>query len=53
MAKELKEDCEEAFDFLDKKSLGIGKDDCSRVLGQINVIKHKHHIKEILNEAWI
>jgi hypothetical protein len=45
MAKEIKEDCEEAFDFLDKKSLGIGKDDCSRVLVQINVIKHQLDIK--------
>ena len=53
MAKEIKEACEEAFDFLDKKSLGIGKDDCSRVLGQINVIKHQLDIKESLKEAQI
>jgi DUF4097 and DUF4098 domain-containing protein YvlB len=53
MAKEIKEDCEEAFDLLDKKSLGIGKDDCSGVLGQINVVKHQLDIKESLNEAQI
>ena len=53
MAKEIKEDCEEAFDLLYKKSLGIGKDDCSGVLGQINVIKNQLDIKEILNEDQI
>ena len=45
MAKEIKEDCEESFDLLDKKSLGIGKDDCVGVLGQINVIKHHLDMK--------
>jgi hypothetical protein len=53
LAKEIKEDCEETFDLLDKKSLGIGKDDCVGVLGQINVIKHQLNIKESLNEAQI
>jgi hypothetical protein len=53
MAKEIKEDCEEAFDLIDKKSLGIGKDDCGGVLGQINVVKHQLDIKESLNEAQI
>jgi hypothetical protein len=45
MEKERKEDCEEAFDLLDKKSLGIEKDDCAAVLGQINVIKNQLEIK--------
>jgi hypothetical protein len=53
MAKEIKEECEEAFDLLDKKSLGIGKKDCSGLLGQINVIKHQLNIKESLNETQI
>ena len=38
---------------LDKKSLCIGKDDCSGVIGQINVVKNQLDIKEILNEAQI
>jgi hypothetical protein len=53
MAKEIKEECEEDFDLLDKKSLGIGKDNCAGVLGQINVVKHQLDIKERLNEAQI
>jgi hypothetical protein len=51
LAKEIKEDREEVFDLLDKKSLGIGKDDCARVIGQINVLKHQLNIKERLNES--
>jgi hypothetical protein len=51
MAKEIKEYYEEAFDLLDKKSLGIGKDDCARVLGKINVIKNQLDIKESVNEG--
>jgi hypothetical protein len=51
LAKEIKDNCEETFELLDKKSLGIGKDDCSGLLGQINVIKHQLKIKENLNEA--
>ena len=53
MAKEIKEDCEEAFDLLDKKSLGIGKEDCSGLLGKINEINHQLNIKESLNETQI
>jgi hypothetical protein len=53
MAKEIKEDCEEVFDLLSKESLGIGKDGCSEILGQINIVKNKIDIKEILNEAQI
>ena len=30
MAKEIKEDCEEIFHFLNKESLGLRKDDCSK-----------------------
>ena len=53
MAKEIKEDCEEVFDFLNKESLGIGKDDYSEILGQINIVKHQLDIKESLKEAQI
>jgi len=51
MAKEIKVDCEEVFDLLNKESLGIGKDDCSEILGQINIVKNQLDIKEILEEA--
>jgi len=51
LAKEIKEHYEEAFNLLDKKSIGIGKDDCVGVLGQINVIKHQLNMKERLSES--
>ena len=38
---------------LDKKSLGIGKDNCVGVLGKTNVIKHQLDIKESLNKHQI
>jgi hypothetical protein len=37
--KEIKEDCEEIFHLLNKESLGLGKDDCSEILGQIEYCK--------------
>jgi hypothetical protein len=51
MAREVKKECEEVFDQLDTKTLGIGKGDCPGILGQINVIRHQLHIKESWNEA--
>jgi hypothetical protein len=45
MAKEIKEGCEEVFDSLSKESLGLGKDDCSEILGQINIVKPQIDIK--------
>jgi hypothetical protein len=33
MAKEVKEACQEAFQLLNKESLGLGKDDRSEILG--------------------
>jgi hypothetical protein len=53
MAKEIKEDCEEVFYFLNKESLGIGKDDWSEILDQINIAKHQIDIKESLKEAQV
>jgi hypothetical protein len=38
---------------LNKESLGIGKDDCYEILGQINIVKHQLDIKESLKEALI
>jgi hypothetical protein len=53
MAKEIKEECEETFDLLDKKLLDIGKGDCPGLLGQINVIRHQLNLKESLHEAQV
>jgi hypothetical protein len=50
IAKEIKDDCEEIFDLLDKRSLGIGRDNCTGLLGQINVVRHQLNFKESLNE---
>jgi hypothetical protein len=49
MAREVKKECEEVFDQLDTKSLGIGEGDCPGLLGQINVLRHQLHIKERWN----
>jgi hypothetical protein len=53
MAREVKKECEEAFNRLDTKTLGIGKGDCPRLLGQINVVRHQMHIKEGWDEAHL
>ena len=53
MAKEIKEECKETFDLLDKKLLNIVKGDCPRLLGQINVIRHQLNLKERLHEAQV
>jgi hypothetical protein len=52
MAKEVKEACEEAFNSLDKESLGLRKDSISELLGQVDIAKHKLKIKTIMEEAW-
>jgi hypothetical protein len=53
MAREVKKECEEVFDQLDTKTLGIGEGDCPGLLGQINVVRHQLHIKERWNEAQL
>ena len=50
IAKEIKDDCEEIFDLLDRGSLGIGRDNCTGQLGQINIVRHQLNFKEGLNE---
>jgi hypothetical protein len=50
-AKEIKEAYEEAFHSLNKDSLGLGKDDHSEVLGQVDVPKHQLDIQTSLEEA--
>jgi len=51
MAKEVKEACEEAFHSLNKDSLGLGNDDHSEVMGQVDISKHQLNIKTNLEEA--
>jgi hypothetical protein len=51
IAREVKKECEEVFDQLDTKTLGIGKGDFPGILGQINVLRYQLHIKESWNEA--
>jgi hypothetical protein len=51
MAKEVKEACEESFQLLNKESLGLGKDDSSEVLGQVDIAKHQLNIKTNMEEA--
>jgi hypothetical protein len=50
IVKEIKDDCEEVFDLLDKGSLNIGKDNCAGLLGQINIARHQLKFKEDLSE---
>jgi hypothetical protein len=51
MDKEVKEACEESFHSLDKESLGLGKDNISEVLGQVDIAKHQLNIKTHMEEA--
>ena len=50
MAKEVKEAYEESFQLLNKESLGLGKDDISKVLGQVDIAKHQLNIKTNMEE---
>jgi hypothetical protein len=50
ITKEIKDDCKEIFDLLDKGSLGIGRDNFTGQLGQINIVRHQLNFKENLNK---
>jgi hypothetical protein len=50
IVKEIKDDCEGIFDSLDKKALGIERNDYSELLGQINIVKQQLNYKESLKE---
>jgi hypothetical protein len=50
IAKEIRDDCEEVFDLLDKGSLNIGKGQCTGLLGQINIVRHQLNFRENLSE---
>ena len=51
MDKEIRADCEEVLYLLSNESLGLGKDDDSEILWQINIVKHQIDIQENLGEA--
>jgi hypothetical protein len=50
IAREVNDNCQGIFDLLDKTSLNIGKNDCPRLLGEINIVKHQLRFKEVLEE---
>ena len=50
IVKEIKDDCEEVFDPLDKGSLNIGKDNCAGLLGKTNIVRHQLKFKEDISE---
>jgi len=51
MAKEVKKDCEDTFHSLDKESLGLRKDNISKVLGQVDIEKKQLNIKTNMEES--
>jgi hypothetical protein len=53
IVKEIRDDCEEVFDLLEKRSLNIGKGNCTRLLGQINIVRHQLNFRENLSEIQI
>jgi hypothetical protein len=50
ITKEIKDNCEEIFDLLDKGSLGIGRDNFTGQLEQINIVRHQLNFREGLIE---
>jgi hypothetical protein len=50
IVKEIRDDCEEVFDLLDKGSLNMGKGNCIGLLGQINIVRHQLNFRENLSE---
>jgi chromosome segregation ATPase len=50
ITKEVNEDCQGIFDLVEKDSLNIGTDGCSRLLGEVNIAKHQLRFREELEE---
>jgi hypothetical protein len=46
IVKEIKDDCEGIFDCLDKQAFGLERNDCSGLLGHINIGKQQFYYKE-------
>jgi hypothetical protein len=53
IVKEIKDDYERIFELLDKESFGIDRDNCTRQLGQINIVRHQLNFKEVFNEIQL
>jgi hypothetical protein len=51
LAKEVKKACEEAFNSLDKGSLGLNKDNISKVLGQVDIAKNQLNFRTNMEEG--
>jgi hypothetical protein len=51
IVKEIKDDCEGIFDSLDKQALGLERNDFSRILGHINIVKQQLYYKESSQEV--
>jgi hypothetical protein len=49
--KEIKDDCEGISDYLDKQALGFERNDCSGLLGKINIVKQQLDYKDSLQEV--
>jgi hypothetical protein len=50
ITREVNDDCQGIFDLLENVSLNIGTNDCSGLLGEINIVKHQLRFKEDLEE---
>jgi hypothetical protein len=50
ITREVNEDCQGIFNLLERDSLNIGTDDCSGLLGEINISKHQLRLKEELEK---
>jgi hypothetical protein len=48
--REDNEDCQGIFNLFERDSLNIRTDDCSRLLGEINIVKHQLRFREELEE---
>jgi hypothetical protein len=53
ITREVNDDCQGIFDLLEKDSLNIGKNNCSGLLGEINIVKHQLRFKEDLEEMQV
>jgi hypothetical protein len=53
ITREVNDDCQGIFDLLERASLNIETDDCSELLGEINISKHQLRFKEELEEMKI
>jgi hypothetical protein len=53
ITREVNDDCQGIFDLLERTSLNIGKNDCCRLLGEINIANHQLRFKEELEEMKV